>query len=98
MHTINHWVFSCKFLINELVGFSIKKASTEHMLMYVAFKIGNVAEKTQNESYQDTVYDLMISFILLNIFRKRIQKGIQTNEAKYVFNKKASFKKKNYWL
>lgn len=63
------------------------------MLMYVAFKIGNVAEKTQNESYQDTVYDLMISFILLNIFRKWIQKGIQTNEAKYVCNKKASFKK-----
>ena len=58
------------------------------MLMYVAFKMGNVAEKTQNESYQDTVYDLMISFILLNIFRKKNKIGIQTNEAKYVIRKR----------
>ena len=50
------------------------------MLMYVAFKIGNVAEKTQNESYQDTVYDLTISFILLNIFRKKNKIGIYSNK------------------
>ena len=65
------------------------------MLMYVAFKMGNVAEKTQNESYQDTVYDLTISFILLNIFRKKNKIGIQTNEAKYVIRKRHL--KNIYW-
>ena len=65
------------------------------MLMYVAFKIGNVAEKTQNESYQDTVCDFMISFILLNIFWNKNKIGIQTNEAKYVIRKRHL--EKIYW-
>ena len=65
------------------------------VLMYVAFKIGNVAEKNQNESYQDTVYDLMISSISLNIFRKKNKIGIQTNEAKYVIRKRHL--EKIYW-
>lgn len=66
------------------------------MLMYVAFKIGNVAEKTQNESYQDTVCDFMISFILLNISWKKNKIGIQTNEAKKYVIRKCHLKK-IYW-